>query len=246
MMSFKLEICCFNLSSALIAQEAGADRVELCASPSEGGTTPSLGVIRTARERLHIDLYPIIRPRGGDFLFSDTEFRIMEQDVVLCREAGCNGVVIGLLLADGSVDKERCARLVELAYPLGVSFHRAFDWTADPFQALETIIDIGCERILSSGQCPTAPEGAGLLRDLVQRADQRIAIMPGSGVRAANIAALAQNTGAQEYHSSARVNIAGDMKFTSATMGDDQWVVMADPGEIRGMIANLAGLTRPW
>jgi copper homeostasis protein len=244
-MSFKLEIGCFNLSSALIAQDAGADRVELCASPSEGGTTPSLGVIRTARERLHIELYPIIRPRGGDFLFSDAEFGIMQQDVVLCREAGCDGVVIGLLRDDGSVDKERCARLVELAYPLGVTFHRAFDWTADPYQALETIIDIGCERILSSGQRPTATDGAELLKELVKRADQRIIIMPGSGLRAANIAPLAQNTGAPEYHSSARVNIAGDMKFTNAAMCEDQSVVMADPGEIRGMIANLADLTRP-
>ncbi len=239
-MSFKLEICCFNLSSALIAQDAGADRVELCAAPAEGGTTPSLGVIRTARERLHIELYPIIRPRGGDFLFSDTEFRIMQQDVILCREAGCDGVVIGLLHADGSVDRDRCARLVELAYPLGVTFHRAFDWTADPYQALETIIDIGCERILSSGQRPTAPEGAELIGDLVKRADQRIIIMPGSGLRAANIAALAQCTGASEYHSSARVNIAGAMKFTNPAMREDQSVVMADPAEIRGMIANLA------
>jgi copper homeostasis protein len=245
-MSFKLEICCFNLSSALIAQDAGADRVELCASPAEGGTTPSLGVIRTARERLHIELYPIIRPRDGDFLFSDTEFRVMQQDVLLCREAGCDGVVIGLLHADGSVDRDRCARLVELAYPLGVTFHRAFDWTADPFQALETIIDIGCERILSSGQRPTAPEGADLLGDLVKRADHRIIIMPGSGLRAANIAALAKCTGAPEYHSSARVNIAGDMKFTNQAMREDQSVVMADPAEIRGMIANLADPTRPW
>src|SRR5579859_3360206 len=132
-MNYKLEICAFNLRSAMIAQQAGAQRVELCAGPDEGGTTPGPGVILTAREQLHIELYPIIRPRGGDFLFSDEEFRTMVKDIEFCKKAGCDGVVIGMLNTDGTIDKSRCARLVELAYPMGVTFHRAFDWSANPF-----------------------------------------------------------------------------------------------------------------
>src|SRR6201996_5777255 len=131
-MDYRLEICAFNLSSALIAQESGADRIELCASPEEGGTTPSAGLIRTARELLRTSLYPIIRPRGGDFLYSEEEYRVMLRDIEYCKEMGCNGVVIGMLNTDGSIDQGRCARLVEAAYPLGVTFHRAFDWAANP------------------------------------------------------------------------------------------------------------------
>src|ERR1700748_1497779 len=136
-MNYILEICAFNLPSALIAQQAGADRIELCVSPEEGGTTPSEGLIRLARESLRIPLYPIIRPRGGDFLYSNEEFRVMLGDIDYCKQTGCDGVVIEMLNADGSVDQERCARLVETAYPLGVTFHRAFDWAANPFEALE-------------------------------------------------------------------------------------------------------------
>jgi copper homeostasis protein len=243
MMGPRLEICCFNLASAEIAQEAGAHRVELCASPSEGGATPSLGVIRKAREVLSIELYPIIRPRGGDFYYTEEEFRVMQEDVLLCRESGCDGVVIGLLRPDGAVDRERAARLVELAYPLGVTFHRAFDWAADAFQALEDVISIGCERVLTSGQRPVATEGVGLLRELVERAADRILIMPGSGLRAANIGELAKHTGATEFHSSARTKRASAMEYTNPVMGEDQAVVIADKEEIKGMLAALAGLS---
>jgi copper homeostasis protein len=203
MMSFELEICCYGLSPALIAQAAGAKRVELCASPGEGGVTPSLGLIQTVREQLRISLYPIIRPRGGNFLFSEGEFGAMQKDVALCRHLGCDGIATGLLLEDGRVDKKRCGRLVELAYPMGVTFHRAFDHTTDPHAALEDIISIGCERILSSGLQQTALEGASMLRELVERAAGRIIIMPGSGIRASNLAELAALTGASEFHSSA-------------------------------------------
>src|SRR5580693_6855393 len=158
-----LEICAFNLPAALVAQGAGADRIELCAGAEEGGVTPSAGLIRMAREKLRIPVYPIIRPREGDFLYSEEEFRIMLRDVELCRGLGCDGVVIGMLLADGRVDQVRCGRLVETAYPMGVTFHRAFDRAADPFVALEAIIRIGCERILTSGQRPLAMEGSQLI-----------------------------------------------------------------------------------
>ena len=238
-MSFKLEICCFNLPSALIAQEAGAHRVELCASPDEGGTTPGPGTIRTARERLHIELYPIIRPRGGDFLYTDEEYRIMIRDLEYAKTVGCNGVVIGLLNADGSIDKARSARLVELAYPLGVTFHRAFDWAVNPFEALEDLISIGCERILTSGQRPTAIEGADLIDELVRQADERIIIMPGSGIRASNIAALAAKTAAREYHSSARTKQRSAMEYINTAMSEDSSYVMTNRQEIEGMLAAL-------
>ena len=180
----------FNLESAIIAADAGADRVELCADPASGGTTPGIGMIKTVRRKIGIDLWPIVRIRGGDFLFSDEEFDVMLHEVDACRNAGCEGVVIGMLTPDGRVDKIHSGRLVEKAYPMGVCFHRAFDWTRNPFESLEDIIDIGCERILTSGQQPTAMLGATLIRDLVLQSAGRIQIMPGSGVRAANISDL--------------------------------------------------------
>lgn len=241
-MSIQLEICAFNLASAIIAQQAGADRIELCASPEEGGVTPSPGVIRAARESLRVALYPIIRPRGGDFLYSDEEFRVMLRDVDYCKQVGCNGVVIGMLGRDGAVDQGRCARLVEAAYPLGVTFHRAFDWAANPFEAMEDIINIGCERILTSGQRPTATEGAELINELVREADDRIIIMPGAGVRSSNIIALAKSTDAREFHTSARKQQVSDMEFINRAMGEDQPVVMADGKEIRTILERLAAV----
>ena len=238
-MSFKLEICSFDLLSALLAQEAGAHRIELCAGPAEGGTTPGPGLIRAARERIHIDVYPIIRPRGGDFLYTDEEFDIMMKEVAYCKQVGCNGVVIGLLNTDGSIDKVRTGRLVDLAYPLGVTFHRAFDWAANPFEALEDIISLGCERILTSGQRPTAPEGAELINELVRQADDRIIIMPGSGIRADNILALAERTDASEFHTSARTKVSSQMDFINTSMNEDQTAVRADKLEIEKILGIL-------
>jgi len=243
-MNYKLEICAFNLRSAMIAQQAGAQRVELCASPEEGGTTPGPGVIRTAREQLHIELYPIIRPRGGDFLFSDEEFRTMIKDIEFCKQVGCNGVVIGMLNTDGTIDKSRCARLVELAYPMGVTFHRAFDWSANPFEAMEDIIAIGCERILTSGQRHTAIEGAPLINELVRQSDDRIIIMPGSGIRSSNIAELAEKTDAWEFHSSARILQASTMQYVNIGMKEVQTVASADRQEVEAMLRHLASFSR--
>ncbi|MBN9379963.1 MAG: copper homeostasis protein CutC [Chitinophagaceae bacterium] len=236
-MAFKLEICSFDLTSALLAQEAGAHRIELCAGPAEGGTTPGPGTIRAARERLHIDLYPIIRPRGGDFLYSDEEYDTMLKEVAFCKQAGCDGVVIGLLHPDGTIDKRRAARLVELAYPLGVTFHRAFDWATNPFEALEDIISIGCERILTSGQRPTAVEGADLINELVRQADDRIIIMPGSGVRSDNILHLAEKTDANEFHTSARTKVDSAMEYINDAMKEDLSAVRADRGEIERILS---------
>ena len=239
-MAFKLEICSFDLMSALLAQAAGANRIELCAGPAEGGTTPGPGTIRVARERLHIDLYPIIRPRGGDFLYSDEEYDTMLKEVAYCKQVGCNGVVIGLLNVDGTIDKKRAARLVELAYPLGVTFHRAFDWAINPFEAMEDIISIGCERILTSGQRPTAVEGSALINELVRQADDRIIIMPGSGVRSDNILHLAEKTDANEFHTSARTRVPSAMEFVNDTMKDDNSVVRVDEEEVKRIAGILA------
>ncbi|WP_249219566.1 copper homeostasis protein CutC [Chitinophaga sp. HK235] len=203
-MSFVLEICAGSVASCIAAEEGGANRIELCDNLLEGGTTPSYATIAIAREKVKIDLYPIIRPRGGDFLYSDLEFEVMKKDIELCKQLGCNGVVIGILTPDGRIDKRRCKELVDLAWPMGVTFHRAFDMTDNPFEALEDIIEIGCERILTSGARNTAVEGASLLKDLVERANDRIIIMAGSGVRANNIAQLIKTTGVMEYHTSAK------------------------------------------
>lgn len=241
-MNFKLEVIGFNMQSCIIAQAAGAHRIELCDNPEDGGTTPSYGFIKAAREKLQIGLFPIIRPRGGDFLYSDEEFEIMKTDVKLCKQLGCDGVVIGMLNADGTVDKKRNTALVELAYPLGVTFHRAFDRAADPLKAMEDIIGIGCERILTSGQKPNAADGAELIAQLIKQADERIIIMPGSGVRSKNIIELAKKTGATEFHTSARINVKSKMDFIIKAMNEDLSNVGVDADEIKKIITNLKSL----
>lgn len=236
---YKLEIIGFNIESCLLAQAAGASRIELCDNPGEGGTTPSYGFIKSARKHLQIELYPIIRPRGGDFLYTDAEYEIIKTDLLLCKQLGCDGVVIGILHADGSVDKKRCQRLVDLAYPIGVTFHRAFDRANDPYKALEDIIEIGCERILTSGQKPNAMEGIGCIAKLVKQADERIIIMPGSGVRSDNITVLAEKTAAVEFHSSARKTVDSLMKHTNGTMQEKLISITVDKDEISSCINKL-------
>lgn len=238
-MKYTLEIIGFTIEGCLIAQSAGANRIELCDNPNEGGTTASYGFIKAAREKLHIDLYPMIHPRGGDFFYTDEEFDIIKTDVKLCKEIGCNGVVIGALTKDGKVDKKRSSLLVDIAYPLGVTFHRAFDRTSDPFEALENIIDIGCERILTSGQKPTATEGAELLKQLIMQADDRIIIMPGSGVRSENISKLAESTGAVEFHTSARIRVPGKMTYINPLMKENTDAISVDADEVKKIINAL-------
>ncbi|CAN5900093.1 copper homeostasis protein CutC [soil metagenome] len=232
-MTHKLEIIGFNIESCIIAQAAGADRIELCDGPSEGGTTPSYGFIKAARSILHIELFPIIRPRGGDLLYSDAEYEIMISDIHLCKKLGCDGIVIGILSKDGTVDMERCKRVVDMAYPLGVTFHRAFDRTVDPFQALEDIIEIGCERILTSGQMPNALDGAGIIAELINIADDRIIIMPGSGIRSENIAAIAKKTNATEFHSSAKMMADSNMEFPKTSLTEKLIHATVNENEVR-------------
>ena len=187
--------------------------MELCAGIPEGGTTPSYGMIRSARECISIALNVIIRPRGGDFLYSEEEINEMLYDIKVAKELGADGLVFGCLLPDGSVDKVNMARLMEAAGDTPVTFHRAFDHSSDPMQALEDIIELGCARILTSGCRPTALEGAGLLAKLVEKAGDRLIIMPGCGVKESNIAEIARLSGAREFHFSAREPVLSGMVF---------------------------------
>jgi copper homeostasis protein len=211
--TFILEIATSDFETTKSAVEGGADRIELCANLNEGGTTPCYGTIYQCRERFDVLLYPIIRPRGGDFLYTDDEYEIMLHDVKLCKQLGCDGIVIGLLNKDGAINGKRTAALIEIAYPMGVTFHRAFDRCRDPWEAMEQLIEIGCERILTSGQQPTANEGMELIAELNRIANHRIIIMPGSGVRRENIKLLAEKTGCKEFHSSLRSRTKSKMDF---------------------------------
>ncbi|HEU5168285.1 MAG TPA: copper homeostasis protein CutC [Chitinophagaceae bacterium] len=212
-MNYTIEIATSDFLTTKSAVEGGADRIELCANLTEGGTTPSYAHIKKCRESFDIALFPIIRPRGGDFLYNKDEFEIMKNDIKLCNELGCEGIVIGLLNMDGTIDMTRTSELIELAYPMDVTFHRAFDRCKDPFIALEELIEIGCQRILTSGQKPTVSEGVDLIAELNKKADDRIIIMPGSGVRKENIKMLAEKTGCIEFHSSLRGKAKSPMQF---------------------------------
>ncbi|MEJ7767755.1 MAG: copper homeostasis protein CutC [Chitinophagaceae bacterium] len=239
-----IEICCYNLSSCLVAQASGADRIEFCDNPAEGGTTPSYGAISLARKKLQVPLFPIIRARGGDFLYNDDEYLIMQQDVKTCKEIGCDGVVVGILNQDGSIDKKRSAKLVQIAYPMSVTFHRAFDRTRNLFDALEDIIDIGCERILTSGGMPTALEGTACISQLVKQANERIIIMPGAGIRSGNIENLVHSTRAEEFHSSASRHVTGSMQFLNLEMNENLYYTASDGEEVKRIVQLLHALNR--
>jgi copper homeostasis protein len=212
-MNFKLEICADSVESAVNAQIGGADRIELCDNLIEGGTTPSYGMISSVRNNLTIDLNVIIRPRGGDFLYNDSEYDIMRQDIEVCGECGVNGIVIGILQHNGEIDVDRTAKLIEIAYPMTATFHRAFDMCSDPFRGLQDIISSGASRLLTSGHKNTAKEGTELISKLIMKAGSRIIIMPGSGLNESNIAELAAITGANEFHLSGRSIIESEMTF---------------------------------
>jgi copper homeostasis protein len=240
-MDFTLEIIAFNIESCRIAQAAGAHRIELCDNPGEGGTTPSYGFIKQARAILNIQLYCMIRPRGGDFFYTDDEFEIMKADVLTAKQLGCDGVVIGLLNKDGSVDIKRSKKLVELAYPMGVTFQRAFDRVNDPFKALEDVIETGCERILTSGLVPSCYDGAPLIAQLMKQADGRINIMAGSGLRSSNVLDIVKITDISEFHTSARIFVNSVMEFTVPEMEEDLSCVMVDANEITAIYNLLKG-----
>lgn len=238
-MSALLEIAVFNIESAFAAANAGADRIELCENPFDGGTTPSYGFLKNVAANISIPVFPIIRPRGGDFLYSKAEFQQICYDIELCKDLGFKGVVSGLLLAEGTVDYKRTAKLVSLAGDMQFTFHRAFDRAINPLEALETIIETGAHRILTSGQVPNAFDGKDLILQLIQQANNRICIMPGSGVRSNNIKALQAYTGAKELHSSARLNANSLMQFHPDSMQETMFNIFVDIAEIKAMKAEL-------
>ena len=230
-----LEIAVFNISSALKAASAGADRIELCENMPEGGTTPSYGCIQLARKKISIPIFAMIRPRGGDFIYSEEEFQVMKTDINICKLMGIDGIVFGILGVDGAIDVPRTLQLVDLAYPMDVTIHRAFDRTADPFRALEDIIHCGCQRILTSGQVPQADDGKELIKKIVQQAAGRITIMPGSGVRSQNIRQIASFTEVSEIHSSAKKMVSPHLASSHARMRESLMNVSVDELEIRQM-----------
>lgn len=220
-----IEACVNSAISAIEAQKGGAGRVELCENLHDGGTTPSAGSICVARKNLTIGLYVMIRPRGGDFLYTDDEFGIMQEDVRVAKSLGADGVVFGILHPDGTIDMARMKQLASLARPMGITCHRAFDMTADPYKAMEDLVCLGLDRILTSGQQPTAPEGARLIRNLISKSAGRIIIMPGSGIKEHNVAELVRSTGATEVHMHLEKQEPSRMQFRQSS------VFMGKPGQ---------------
>jgi copper homeostasis protein len=242
---FTLEVCADSLDSAAVAQLSGAHRVELCGDLPEGGTTPSLGLIEAVRRLLSIKLYVLVRARGGDFRYSDAELNVMLSDVRTCGKLGCDGVVVGMLNDDGTVDEPRCRQLVEAAHRcgMGVTFHRAVDRCRNLPEAMEAAIRIGCERILTSGGRNAAPEGAEAIRELVEKANGRIGIMAGAGVTPENAAELVGRTGVSELHGTFRSRRPGGMIYRNPLLGapdEEHSVWCADGNKIKSVISSIA------
>ncbi len=218
-----LEICTDSVASCQEAEKGGAARVELCANLFEGGTTPTAGCLKIARQKIAIPIHVLLRPRGGDFCYSEEEFAVMQYDLEMIKSLGADGVVIGVLQPDGSIDLERTAALIKQARPMKITFHRAFDMVSDPLLALEQLISLGVERILTSGQEKSALEGSELIAQLIQKAEGRIIIMPGGGITARNIARLKRETNAVEFHLTAREKLPSPMSYRNpnAFMGGE-------------------------
>lgn len=212
----EIEICCGSIQSAANAKAAGAKRIELCQNLNEGGTTPSYATVKQCVEELHLDVFVLVRPRPGNFVYNELEIRTMEEDVRICKQLGVAGIVVGFLHEDGSIDTALTHRFTELAAPVPVTFHRAFDRCKDWKKSLEEVIACGCKRILTSGCQPTAMEGKETLKELVQLAGDRITILAGSGVRPDNVRELVTYTGVREVHGSCKVQTKGGYDETCA------------------------------
>lgn len=236
-----LEVAANSLSSALAAQQGGATRIELCAALEVGGVTPSAGVITQVRERLSIALHMLVRPRAGDFVYSQDEHATMLADIAYCAAAGCDGVVVGALDENGDVDIGRCRELVVAAGTLDLTFHRAIDVCRDPARALEDIIGLGFHRVLSSGGAASAAAGAAMLQRMIEQAAGRIVVMPGAGIDAGNVVGLMHATGAREFHASAKRALPSRMRHVPAdTLGMGEGEVRSEAGEVRRLVEALA------
>jgi copper homeostasis protein len=245
-----IEACVDSVESAVAAEKGGAKRVELCAALLEGGLTPSAGAIGLARDKIEIGLNVIIRPRGGDFLYTEAEHEVMLRDVDAAKGLGADGVVIGALTKEGEVDVPRTRELVARARPLAVTFHRAFDMARAPFDALETLVEIGCDRLLTSGQEESAMAGLDLLRELVRVASDRIVVMPGGNIHEANVEKIARETGAKELHVTGFAEVDGGMQFRNPRvyMGGllrppEYTRTVTDAGKIRALVRLAGGLS---
>jgi len=248
-LSLIVEICTDSVESATVAEAAGAGRIELCSALAEGGVTPSAGLIEAVRRNTGIKIHVLIRPRSGDFLYTDNEFSVMRRDIEIAGECGADGIVTGLLNSDGTVDVERTALLAEYATPMSLTFHRAFDMCRDPKKGLEDVISSGASRILTSGQSKNAIEGAPLIKQLIAESAGRIIIMPGGGIDEYNAALLASGTGATEFHLSGRKQRESGMTFRrkGIYMGDPRLqteysLKSADAERISSVIMILRGI----
>lgn len=242
-MTCTLEIAANSLASALAAQAGGADRIELCENLEEGGCTPSYGTIAMVRERLRIPVFVLVRPRGGDFLYDTAEIDVMRRDVEVCARLGCDGVVLGALDAQGDVDTEACRSLLEAAAGLDVTFHRAFDAARDPSRALESLVALGFRRVLTSGAAPSAIEGAGRIAELQAQARDRVALMAGAGVTAANAKDLVRRTGVREVHASARGPWRSPMRHRNEALpGLSPDAMRTDESNVRALVDALRSI----
>ena len=239
-MKYTLEICAGSVHSALAAQEGGADRVELCNNLSEGGTTPSYGMVKICNSLLDIPVFPIIRPRGGDFVYSNEEFQVMKEDVISCNGLGCEGIVLGILKADGEIDTERCSELISLSGKMQITFHRAFDHCGDLEKGLEDVISLGCHRLLTSGGAMFAEDALFQLKRLTVQAGNRICIMPGSGITEENLLKIAHATGAHEFHSTAKKRIFKQGDKLDRNIMDANYLYETDASKIKDMMQVLS------
>jgi len=230
-----LEIAVFSIESAFIAAKAGANRLELCENYDNGGTTPSYGYLKTVRNQLSLPMFVMICPRAGDFVYTQKEFTAMKADILLCKQMGFDGIVAGILKADGNIDTERMQQIVECAYPMEVTFHRAFDRCNNPMLALQQIIACGCQRILTSGQQPSALEGKDLIEQLIDAANNDIIIVPGGGIRSNNLTTLMQTIPSDEWHSSAKKLVPANSEYWVETMRDEKEKIIVDADEIAAM-----------
>jgi copper homeostasis protein len=209
----KVEVCVDSVASAVAAERGGAARVELCSGLIEGGVTPSAGLTETVRAAAPVPLHIMIRPRGGDFCYDESELEVMQRDIALAKTLRVEGVVFGILDADGNVDVQRTRQLVELARPLAVTFHRAFDMSADLFRSLEDVCATGADRVLTSGGEQTSLQGIDTIAQLVRKAQDRILVMPGSGIKPENARGLVEQTGAKEIHVGLRSSAPSPMRY---------------------------------
>ncbi len=233
-----MEVCCYNLESAIYAEAAGADRIELCANRHQGGTTSSYGMLEVVRKIVEIPIFSMIRPRGGDFLYSKEELEVMLHDIQMAKELGMEGVVIGVLRKDGQVDIEVMSRLIEVVRPMEVTFHRAFDLTPDPVKSLEDLKSLGVDRLLTSGHRSSAFEGMEVIRSLVESSQGKLLVMPGAGITEENVVQILLHTGAKEFHVSASGSRPSKMKFHKEGVlmggsGSEYLIDIADEARIK-------------